>query len=455
MTWPQNLLLPVASGILVAVILGLARASWSRRRVPTALSRVVRRKTYLGAVLAESNRGPFCALDVLAPRLTPAAENQMIAGIQAAWKEISDQTHGRVRVLTLDSRVCLEGGLELLRQGIDVRVARRDLESEDLSYHVFGRPGLAGTAIVNHHAGNTDRPVRLNGQDPIKVFRNHFETIWDGSSPLEAVIAEKIIEHAQGSSEPTAILRALNDTALNLRPCLDKVLPHLAFRNGSPVVFVVGLPGSGKSFVRRLLAERLEQTGIKTREETDYLYAYRDFLHSLIKLEPLRVAGFETCTGGAFAVREEAALRPALQALEGAVRAGLKESEVTIAEFARSDLVGALDLFGDIRCRCRIIYVKAPPELRSARLSKRIEPPELSVDGKSVTVMTSDNHLLPSAPMLSLYAADDIDKLERSPHWRGRILRIDNDVDDGGAKIKAKIDEFIQEVVGSYRPTGT
>jgi hypothetical protein len=237
------------------------------------------------------------------------------ADIQTAWRQINERGH--VRVLTLDSRKCLEGGLELLRDGIAVRVARRDLDSEDLSYHVFGTPGSAETALVNHHQGTTDRPVRLNGQDPIKVFRKHFETIWKAASPLEAVIAEKTIENAPEPREPAEILQALNDTALNLGPCLDRVLPHLAFRNSSSVIFVVGLPGSGKSLARHLLAERLDGMGIQSREETDYVYAFRDFLHGLIKLEPCRAAGFEAYPGGGFAVRDEAALKPALQALEG------------------------------------------------------------------------------------------------------------------------------------------
>jgi hypothetical protein len=449
MTWTQPLVPSVASGVLVAVILAMARVSWSRRRVPTALSRAVRRKTYLGTVLAESRRECFAALDVLAPRLTPMVENRMIADIQTAWKRIS--ARGQVRVLTLDSRECLEGGLELL-DGIEVRVARRDLDSEDLSYHVFGTPGSAETAIVNHHRGNTDRPVRLNRQGPIKVFRKHFETIWKAASPLEAVIAEKITENAPEPREPAEIMQALKGAALKIEPCIDKVLRHLAFRNSSSIVFVVGLPGSGKSRVRRLLVQRLDMMGIKTHEETDYLYAFRDFLHGLIKLEPFRGAGFEAHPGGAFAVRDEDALKPALLALEGAVRDSLKESEVTVAEFARSDLVAALDQFDDIRSRCRIIYVQAPPELRTARLTKRVEPAELSVDGRSVIVTPSDNHLLPSAPRHSLYATDDIERLEKSPHWRDRILRIDNDVDDGGAKINAKIDEFIADVIDRYRP---
>lgn len=202
---------------------------------------------------------------------------------------------------------------------------------------------------------------------------------------------------------------------------------------------------------RRILAEALEARGIQTRELTDYLYAFRDFLHSQLRLEPPRVDGFEASPGGAFLVRDEAALRPALQALGGAVRESLKESEVTIAEFARSADVTALDQFDDIRARCWVLYVQAPAELRSARLSKRVEPPELHLKGQSVVVTPSDNHRLPSTAERSLYPADDIEQLERWPRWRDRILRIDNDLDDGGATIRAAIEEFMSRVADPYR----
>jgi hypothetical protein len=449
-TWLLGLAGTVLGGITVATLVALAK--WTRRRrVPTALVQKVRRKTYMGAVLAESKRTEVVALDVLAPRLTPAA-NPMIADIQAAWKQINDR--GQVRVLTLETRDCLEGGLELLKEGINVRVARRDLDSDSLSYHLFGTRRSTDMAIVNHHLDSTDRPVRLNGIGPTQTFSKHFETIWAAASPLEAVIAEQILDKAHGCREPAEVWQALKDTRLNLESCVERVLWHLAFRSSSSVVFVVGLPGSGKSRVRRTLAERLEELGIQSRELTDYLYAFRDFLHGQIKLEPPRVDGFEAYPGGAFAVRDEAVLKPALQALEGAVRDSLKESEVTIAEFARSAHVAAFDQFNDIRLRCWILYVQAPAELRSARLSTRVEPPELSVEGRSVIVTPSDNHRLPSNAERSLYMNDDIEQLERSPHWRGRIIRIDNDLDDGGAKINAAIEDFKAKVIDPYRLEG-
>jgi hypothetical protein len=62
----------VLSGILVTLILAAARLLWHQRRVPTVLSQRVRRRSYLGAVLAESGNEDVRGLDVLAPRLKPA-----------------------------------------------------------------------------------------------------------------------------------------------------------------------------------------------------------------------------------------------------------------------------------------------------------------------------------------------------------------------------------------------
>jgi hypothetical protein len=452
--WPWDVVTTVVSGVLVAMILALVRLTWSRSRVPTALSRVVRRKTYLGAVLSESKNDQVVALDVLAPRLAPATDSPRIANIQAAWKQIN--TRGQVRVLTLDAQECIEGGAELLADGLAVRVARRELGYESLSYHLFDRsPGPNPTAIVNHHLGTTDRPVRLSGVAPTEVLRDHFNRVWQAASPLEAVIAEKVSQLAGGSNEPAAILRALGQarSRLNINSyCVDRLLPHLAFRTTCPVIFVVGLPGAGKSHVRRSLMRQLSATTIKSCELTDYPFAYRDYLHGLIQLEPHRGAGFEPYLGGAFAVKDESALLPALRALAQAIRDSVSDFEVTLAEFARANLISSLGEFDELRFRCRLIYVHAPTPLREERLKRRAEPPESRITGDEVAIRLSDNHLLPLAAERSLYAVDDIDHLMDSPFWRERVYRIENDVDDGGGNIEARLAEFVADVIDRYRP---
>ena len=194
--WWLTVLQLAAGGIVATAAFAWFGVIWRRSHVPKALERRVGRSTYMKAVLTESERQAFLVLDVLAPRLTPSANNTRIIRIQKAWKQINDS--GQVRVLTLDSRSCLVAGLELQRSGIAVRVARRGLDSEDLSYHIFGQGGTTGTAIINHHHGRFDRPMRLVGKDPIKVFRDNFEHLWQAASSLEAVSPRRSLSKSLG-----------------------------------------------------------------------------------------------------------------------------------------------------------------------------------------------------------------------------------------------------------------
>jgi hypothetical protein len=377
--------------------------------------------------------------------------------IQDAWKHVNARGGGGVRVLILDNDPCLKGGAELLSAGIQVRVAHLEMGTEDLSFHLFhGR--TSPRAIVNFHDERggkpRDKPIQLNGSAPIQPFRERFDTVWKTASPLETVIAKKIITKAGRSSDCKVLWQALNETNALLGlddGAVDKVLPHLAFGNSCSVVFILGLPGAGKSHVRGCLAEKLRAMGVQSRELTDYLYAFRDHLHGLMKLEPARGTGFEACAGGAFAVIDERALQPALNALAQAAAGSLNDSEVVIVEFARTDIVAALEEFGDIGHRCRVIYVQAPAQLRSARLTSRHEPPESSTNGRSVTLTPSDNHMLPSNVERSIYHADNINRLMNSPRWREFVFCIQNDIDDAGGKISASLDKFVENVINSYR----
>src|SRR5262249_24389158 len=186
MSWQESLGVAVASGVLVPAILGLARLAWNRRRVPTALTRSVPRASYLRVVLAESQRPGTTQLEVLGPRLMPARTGRLIRQIQGSWAAIVPQ--GTVRVIILDSEECIEAGAELSVMGVEVRVARRELGSESLSYHLFGTgEGVTSTAIINHHQGGHDRPELVHGTVPTEPYRAHFCDVWQSASPLESV----------------------------------------------------------------------------------------------------------------------------------------------------------------------------------------------------------------------------------------------------------------------------
>lgn len=81
-------------------------------------------------------------------------------------------------VITLDADECLQGGAELLKDGIEVRVAGRQLGADSMSYHIFGSDNASPTVILNHRSGDRDRPVRIVGASPAQLFRDHFESAW-------------------------------------------------------------------------------------------------------------------------------------------------------------------------------------------------------------------------------------------------------------------------------------
>jgi len=454
MSWRVDLMLGILSGLLVPVIAAAVQFGWTRRRVPTALVRSVRRQSYLSAVLAESMQRSVAGLDVLAPRMTPAVESRrMIGSIQSAWQRIDEV--GAVRVVTLDSEDCVKAGAELLVRGIEVRVTRREFGKESLSYHLFRAPDqTVATALLNHHEGGKDRPVRLNGGVTTQVFQDHFTGIWESASPLESVLAQRIVEKAGDSPNRSEVVDALDTVAKGIgldRDCVERILPHMAFRHGSSVIFVVGLPGSGKSLVRRMLAELLGKMSIKTIELTDYVFAYRDFLHGLLQLDPRRGEGFEPHDGGAFSVRHETSMIPALQALAREVQNRGIDSEVTLVEFARADLVAALQEFDDIRARSRVIYVSAPEQLRVERITRRAEQPETAIEDSSIKVALSDNHFLPSSVERTIYGLDDIERLASSRRWGDRVFRIENAADDNGIQIDERLRAFVEELIDHYR----
>ncbi|WBB97768.1 hypothetical protein O7543_15365 [Solwaraspora sp. WMMA2080] len=452
-----DVLFPVASGLIVAATGTILGILWRKRRVPTALVRSVWRATYLGSVLRESLRVGVSELSVVAPRLSPAGQEKHVAEIQDSWDEINKR--GRVRVLTLDSDNCLRAGSELVSRGIDVNVAERGLGAESLSYHIFsGQNGIEPTAIVNHHNKDRDQPARISGTSPVQVFGDHFEKEWRASNSLETVIAEKILNQAGEGGTPNVaqVVRSLQAARHNLglsNGVVEKVLPHLAFRHSASVIFVVGLPGTGKSHLRKIIVEMLQRSRVRCRSLSDYPYAFQGFIHELLKLEGTTTGGFTPYPGGAFTVGSESVLTPALRALANVVRNTLNESEVTLVEFARSDLVRALYEFDDIRSRSQVLYVTAPAELRATRLRRRAEPPESRIDGGTLSLVLPDNHLLPSIAEQGLYGSDDSHQLARHLRWRGRVHQIDNSIDDGGQRAQGSLDRFVSQIVDQYRPT--
>lgn len=448
------------SGLLVAAVLAAARLLWHRTRVPTALSRPVGRRSYLGAVLAESRRANVTSIDVLAPRLTTAKGNKAIQQIQEAWVDVNHRGGGEVRVLTVDADECIKAGAELLENDIEVRIARRKLQTESLSFHLFAN-GFVDRAIINqHHEGkNRPQPVRITGE-AATPYGSHFDAEWKEARRWEAVVAEKIItsESARPPTGHDAVLRPLAEACarLSLGPhCVEKLVPHVAFRHSASVVLIIGQPGAGKSYVRRMLAQRLQEMHLEIRSLTDYPYDYQEYLYTLLKLSPPRGNGYEAHDRGAFVVRTEITLAPALGKLAAEAGGRTRPSKVTLVEFARADLVSALQEFEIARPWTQLIHVSAPDELRRERLTRRATQPELSVDGQTIRVSVSDNHRLPSPAARSLYGTDGLSELRASHGWRERIFEIYNGINDDGGQVNAKLSDLIDTVIRPYNSTSS
>jgi len=454
MSWSDTVTASVVSGVALAVILGILRWLRGRWHVPRVLVRRVYRSRYLSAVLSESERDDVRALDVFAPRLTSAKGNAAVGRIQAAWTDINRR--GQTRVLTLDSDNCIAAGAELLQNDVEVRIApRHDLDSESLSYHVFeAADDDASTVIINRHEGLANHPAKLNGAAPVQIFRRDFEVEWERSARLESVIAERIIGEVGARQD---ILGSLDRIRTRLKldsRSVEKIVLHLAFRDSCSVIFIVGQPGAGKSYLRRQLAARLAAAGIETRELTDYVYAYRDLLCAVLKLDTQRGSGFKAYEGGAFIARDEGVLTPALRALALAAGESVRTNEVTLIEFARTDLLAALGEFDEIRQRARVIHISAPEQVRLNRLSRRVIAPQTSIRDNAISVKLSDNHLLPSSAERTLYAGNDsINMLRASSFWGSRVFEIDNGLDGNDSHLQEKVGEFIESIVAGYRPT--
>ena len=447
----------VASGVLVAILIAACRVAWHRRRVPSVLSRQVRRRSYMGAVRRQSARPGVRRLDVYAPGLQPAREDPAIAQIQDAWAKINGLEG--VRVLTLDVEKSLQAGVELLDRDIEVRVLpnARALGSDGQTYHLFetDKPDEA-VAIINDHSGGADRPGRITGGTATELYRECFRSHWEQARPIESVVSERILRsvppESQGRGPVSRAIQQADRAGLCLKlRSTELILPHLAFRDSCQVVFVLGLPGAGKSYIRARLVEQLSTMRIESKSLSDYPYAYLDMLRALLRTNPAAGNGFRAVDGGAFAVTSEKLLANALRTLHGDVKEAMQSAEVTVVEFARADLLTALQEFDDIRSRSRVIYVSTPSDLRQARLAKRAVPPQIRVCGNTVTVSLSDNHLLPSVAERALYTSDNVHDLKTSANWRNLICDFDNEL-EGSAIIDKKVEEFVHSIISPYRP---
>jgi hypothetical protein len=318
----------------------------------------------------------------------------------------------------------------LLSRGIEVRV-NRSLNTGDLSLHIFSG-GSYHVVINNRDRGGRDRPGQLTGLSPTQVFQSHFDQLWESAAPLESVLAEQVLAELKPGDDAEAIARQMIDfrAKYRLEPKVEEaVLRHVAFRHAATVIFVTGLPGAGKSMIRRQLAKKLTGLRLQVDELNDYVYAFRDFIAQAINLDDARRKNFTAYAGGAFQVEDEHDLEPALQELSRKVWASRDRTPISLVEFARSDLVASLQIFGEeVLAKAHVIHVQASEAARSLRLTKRAQPPRVTIKEQEIVIRPSDDHQLPSTAAKSLYGSERFTHLQSLKEFAGRIHQIDNEV---------------------------
>jgi hypothetical protein len=449
MQWAQ-LAASVAGGVAVAAIVSTARVAWARRRMPRALSQVVKRRQYLSEVHAIAREADVERLDALVPNLAPASTSRLLRAVQESWQEIDQR--GRTRVITREEEQSLTTAAELLGRGIEARIWRKPL-SNDLSFHRFR--GSRHRTVLNLSEKGKDHPSRLCGQSVATIFQAEFDRAWDEAVPVESVLAEYVVTELRRDGDHSRLalhLRDLKDKYSLDLAALEAVLRHVAFRHSAPVIFITGLPGAGKSTVRRLLGAKLDALRLQVTEENDYPYAFHDFLHGVMLLDGDRGAGFSASQNGAFRIDDEDLLKPALN--EMALRiSGREQSSIALAEFARSDIGPALTTFGqEVTSAAHLIYVRTSAGTRTERLRLRSQPPRINVMANDIRITLSDDHRLPPAVAESLYLTDDFDRVQADSAVGDRWHVLDNDVDDRGhTRIEEKLDGFIEDIIRPYR----
>jgi thymidylate kinase len=450
MQWAQ-LVGSVAGGVAVAAIVSISRAAWTRRRMPRALSQVVKRRQYLSEVHAIAAEADVERLDALVPNLVPAVTSRLLRAVQETWQEINER--GRTRVVTREEEQCLTAAAELLSRGIEARIWRKPL-SNDLSFHLFR--GSLHRTVLNLNEKGKDHPSRLCGQSVAAIFQAEFDRAWSEAVPAESVLAEYVVTELRRDGDHSRLathLRDLRDKYSLSSAALEAVLRHVAFRHSAPVIFITGLPGAGKSTVRRLLRSKLDALRLQVTEENDYLYAFHDFVHGVMLLDGERGKGFSASQNGAFKVDDEDLLKPALNDMALRISGRREHASIALVEFARSDIGPALTTFGqEITSTAHLIYVQTSAGTRAERLRSRSQPPRINLVANDIRITLSDDHRLPRAVAESLYLTDDFARVQADSAVGDRWHLLDNDLDDHNhARIEEKLDGFIEDIIRPYR----
>jgi deoxyadenosine/deoxycytidine kinase len=444
----------IVGGVAVLVIGGVGGALWhSTLKTASGLVKVSRQK-YLERVLIESTGVQTQEIFVLAPGLKSGAEDTRLAKIQDAWKEVARR--GTVKVLSENTDQNLRAACELHDRGVLVRLTN-DLDVTSFSFHIF-RHDTGTWVILNEKAGATDRPVVFNSSALDGMLVRSFDRLWNMKTAR--TVPDILAARIEGM---TSFPRSMKLYFDNFNAVIQmysvgerlkrEVRRRCALMAFAQCIFIVGLPGVGKSTLKDILSKKLQSMGQKVEAITDYPYLYEGFIADLTANRATRYAADPE---RGLHVLDSEVMSNAIGRLNTQAVRALSEGRVCLIEFARSNLAQSLAQFdASVRSRSQLIYLAASEKVRRTRITGRIRPPEPFVEGfdeaYKVGLQVSDKHPISNEVLDSLYAKDDVEAVRTSSQWERRFHWI-NTEDEARTvdALEPRVEQFLIDVENRF-----
>lgn len=203
-------------------------------------------------------------------------------------------------------------------------------------------------------------------------------------------------------------------------------------------LFVLGLPGSGKSSVARYISMYAKDWRSSTMHVNDYDILYQMFQEDTQgQFRPAAYDGFDVLDLSVF----DAALRQLEQKVKAYI-SGQKQDEIVLIEFSRNDYENAFKQFSrEFLQDAYFLYLSVSIENCKSRIRERITHPT-----------TLDDHFVSDYIFEAYYHEDDglyLSHILEKYYWidKQQVLVIDNDC---SLEITSeRIDFFIDSIIGS------
>lgn len=196
-------------------------------------------------------------------------------------------------------------------------------------------------------------------------------------------------------------------------------------------VFLLGIPGCGKSEVYNRLAERFRRDGVADSVDRldDYPILWEYFQEDGPKTKPTEDGGYK--------ILDPTLWDDVLVSLDEQCREAAEEGQVLFIEFARGENRPALDNFSDdVLDRSVIVYIYCPFDEAWRRNLARYEE------------QGTDDHMVSREEMEETYGDDDHEALLADPPVPA--VRIDND-EPRIQKLDDELDDEYDELVSLLR----